>query len=399
MSTRFFSAVSVLLVCNTMLTNADNYLSQAQLWVNAPHQEFVLFPSPLCASDVEPDLTGFVAEDSDDVPQFTDDPLFNCNRSADSITFYWWRVDNVGENGETVNPDDVTYEIWKVEEWGGMLYPDKLLFQGLTGTSFTCALSDIEGSDLWEQGEQRDNNFGLFPVNDAGRGKGLLTSFVIGEPYRLPYHESFTDQGTYHYIKCNDWRGSVKFSLTDETSSDGDGRCFKIDAEGGSNVTMKLGRMAITNDTSQLVISIHAKSESSSTLNPYVEAHARVPEWEVRHSETVPTNNNWTKYDLSTNGVITKLQSAEVSFTIVFERPSVLYIDDITIHEEKGYVEKGDCGDKKDDEEESVSLPGIQRESQAPHHRSLNLMGMPIKGGNRQAGIYMEDGQARFVVY
>lgn len=387
MTTRYLYIICVLHACSTMLANADNCLTQSQLWVNAPRPGFTLCTSPLRDSGDEPDLTGFIAEDSNDVPQFTDDPLFYCNRSDESINFYWSSVDSVGENGGTINPDDVTYEIWKVEEWGGMLYPTEQLCQGITGNSFTFSLSDIEGSNLWEQGDQYDNYFGLYPVNDAGRGKGLLTSFIVGAPYELPYHESFADQGIYHYLRCDATRGSVKFSLTDETSSDGDDRCLMTDAEGGSIVEMKIGRMATTKDTTQLAISLHARIEYPTTLNPSIQAYARTPSGKNRHSNSVTIDDSWKCYDLPVP-IIGKHSSTEVLFRIIFERKSILYIDAIAIDEEENFYDKG----------EAMSLTTNLSEVSANPCRCLNLMGMPVGQNSHQSGIYIENGKARFVV-
>ena len=99
----------------------------------------------------------------------------------------WEKVGAVGEHGGYVNPDDVKYQLFRYNEYNWDDHWEKA--SDLT-TDFTLTDAD---KIIWWQQEYVD--YMLAAVNDAGRSSGNMFGITLGEPYPLPYEESFDFYG------------------------------------------------------------------------------------------------------------------------------------------------------------------------------------------------------------
>lgn len=136
-----------------------------------------------------------------------------------------WTPPTVGVNGGYVNPDRLTYRVQRSDNtW--------MTMSQVGATGFVSDESSVHLS--WPQA-------GLFyhvhASNEAGEsGRGTSNTIMIGNPYRLPYLESFKTGFTDNSGWSNIGKGNFGQYYTDGLSSDGDGHCalFKPSKETGT---------------------------------------------------------------------------------------------------------------------------------------------------------------------
>ena len=100
----------------------------------------------------------------------------------------WEKVGAVGEHGGYVNPDDVKYQLYRYNEYNWDNHWEQA--SDLT-TDFT--LTDADKMVYWQQ---EFVNYMLVASNAAGPNSGDMFGIVLGEPYTLPYEETFDYYGS-----------------------------------------------------------------------------------------------------------------------------------------------------------------------------------------------------------
>lgn len=155
---------------------------------------------------------------------------FTLTDGGDEIIISWNKVDTVGCNGYVVNPDEVTYNI---EALNSSYSPVEELTR-TADLTFHYKFNTLKG-------EQDLKRFGIRSMNAAGWSDFAYARMIIGNPYALPYRESFAT-GSNHKLTWQE--GSGTFYVTTEESVDGDAGCVKyVPAYNGEEVSFNLGKM------------------------------------------------------------------------------------------------------------------------------------------------------------
>ena len=99
----------------------------------------------------------------------------------------WEKVGFVGEHGGYVNPDNVRYQLFRYNE-----YSWDNPWEKATDETTEFTLTD-EGKMIYYQQDYVD--YKLVAINEAGMSMGYLFGITLGEPYPLPYEETFDFYG------------------------------------------------------------------------------------------------------------------------------------------------------------------------------------------------------------
>lgn len=99
----------------------------------------------------------------------------------------WDAVDESGVHGGYVNPDEVTYNIYRADDISYSYAP--VVAQGVKGTSF------VDDTFVMPDGEsQRVVRYTVSAVAPKGEGAKAPALFTMGIPYATPFAESFADK-------------------------------------------------------------------------------------------------------------------------------------------------------------------------------------------------------------
>lgn len=167
---------------------------------------------------------------ADDVP--LPPASFRAADGGDRYTFSWSKVGRTGVNGQSVNPDNVTYVLEALNE----NYEPQRVLQSDNKLNYTLFYPV-------ENGEQDIMRFRLYARNAAGRSDYVYTRVVTGAPYNLPFRESFATGATRGLC----WQeGDGTFGVTKEESADGDAGCLVcIPASDGSASSFNFGKIIL----------------------------------------------------------------------------------------------------------------------------------------------------------
>ncbi|MCQ2077746.1 MAG: choice-of-anchor J domain-containing protein [Bacteroidaceae bacterium] len=195
-----------------------------------------------------------------------------------SIHISWDKVDNKSNSGNLVIPDDVTYNVYAVEEipdfigtkWsivGGKALNDS----PLSTTSFDYSFNTSQGN------EQTLKYFAVRAFNIAGSSKVGDTdpdsreSILIGKPYNSPFLENFSTGGFEHYW-TTDKVGNAKISIDPTVSSDKDEYSLLIRSDYNTGkVTLTSGKINISS-LSTPAISFDIKGDNGVTGKVHAES-------------------------------------------------------------------------------------------------------------------------------
>lgn len=195
-----------------------------------------------------------------------------------SIHISWDKVDNKSNSGNLVIPDDVTYDVYAVEEitdfigtkWsivGGKALNDS----PLSTTSFDYSFNTSQGN------EQTLKYFAVRAFNIAGSSKVGDTdpdsreSILIGKPYNSPFLENFSTGGFEHYW-TTDKVGNAKISIDPTVSSDKDEYSLLIRSDYNTDkVTLTSGKINISS-LSTPAISFDIKGDNGVTGKVHAES-------------------------------------------------------------------------------------------------------------------------------
>ena len=187
-----------------------------------------------------------------DVPKYAMN--FSLTDNENSIHFSWDPV-TTGLNGEYINPEGISYNIWSVSILYGSYYVLDELLGSTNSTSF-----DLDYNT--EDGNQRLQYWAVQSVNTAGNGGSNIGQLLVGESYNLPLEEHFINgQGLQHYWQYND---NIEFWIA-EGSSDGDDNSVKMTSIDGSRPSeFATGKLNLK-DTSYPVLVFDARTASANT--------------------------------------------------------------------------------------------------------------------------------------
>ncbi|MBQ0141663.1 MAG: hypothetical protein KBT06_02480 [Prevotellaceae bacterium] len=195
-----------------------------------------------------------------------------------SIHISWDKVDNKSNSGNLVIPDDVTYDVYAVEEipdiigtkW--IIVGDKALNDSpLSTTSFDYSFNTSQGN------EQTLKYFAVRAFNIAGSSAVGDTepdsheSILIGKPYNSPFLENFSTGGFEHYW-TTDKMANAKISIDPTVSSDKDEYSLLIRSDYNTDkVTLTSGKINISS-LSTPAISFDIKGDNGVTGKVHAES-------------------------------------------------------------------------------------------------------------------------------
>lgn len=187
-----------------------------------------------------------------DLPDYPKNLMITDNQSAVHIA---WDAVTTGINGEYVNPDAISYNIWTAQ----ILYGTYFMKNQLLGTTQETTFDFDYDTNV---GEQRLEYWVVEPVNSAGIGTGALGELLVGQSYDLPVVEHFiNNEGLAHYWVYNN---NIEFWIS-QNATDGDANAIKFTSIDGSKPSeFATGKLNLK-DTSYPVMVFDAFTESADT--------------------------------------------------------------------------------------------------------------------------------------
>ena len=151
-----------------------------------------------------------------------------------TIDFSWDAV-TTGMNGGYINPDNITYEVWKLDVSPFFVFFQDKLASVIGQTSATAEYNTDEGE------EQDYTYFAVRTTNESTDNEDNAawnyTYLFTGKPYELPLTEGFADSELHYFWESN---GVL---LTANYDSDGDGTAMALAAETPGNVFFISGKL------------------------------------------------------------------------------------------------------------------------------------------------------------
>ena len=154
-----------------------------------------------------------------------------------TLNLTWPAPSTQGVNGGFVDPDKLTYNIFKVADDG---YSLQVVKEGVAGNSYTVQNVD-------QSGNQRLTAYIVAAVSENGQG-GLTTSnsIVIGEAYTLPFRESLPGGYLENKMWWSDKTGNNAFGSTTDIAYDNDKGCVFWRADkSGDQTWLNSGKIAL----------------------------------------------------------------------------------------------------------------------------------------------------------
>lgn len=180
---------------------------------------------------------------AEDVPLPT--KSLKVNDKTDKYVFTWSKAGTKGENGGSVNPDNVTYVLEELNA----AYETVRVIARTKDLTYTYPYPT-------RTGEQDLKRFGLRVSNGAGSSDYTYARTIIGKPYNVPFHESFA-VGSARTMCWQEGDGS--FSATSFDSSDGDYGCMEcVSPSDGSSTSFNLGKILLSH-TENPILSFQVK--------------------------------------------------------------------------------------------------------------------------------------------
>lgn len=163
-----------------------------------------------------------------------------------SITLTWDSV-TTGSNGGYVDPSDITYNVYELEETStGVNLP---FLDNVSEPTITVPYDVNSGS-------QEMINYVLGAENSLGEGPRVLSpGIIVGAPYTLPFEEHFKGGALDHAMWWISKSGSSAFDLMQGLSADGDGGCAGyVSTADGDNATLGSGKLALSGATNPTLV-------------------------------------------------------------------------------------------------------------------------------------------------
>lgn len=173
----------------------------------------------------------FVGEDTPDKP--TDFKIADAGSSVEAS----WKAPKAGANGEYLNPEKLTYNIYTVND--GYLYYYK---RGLTSTS--ASFDDVNTSE----GDPSLLYYYLGAISAGGESSPVPSNLMIkGKPVELPFVESFPNGELESVYLWTQHDGENGVSVAAELSSDQDNGCvYFMPKNAGDDVWLNLPKLSLS---------------------------------------------------------------------------------------------------------------------------------------------------------
>ncbi len=149
------------------------------------------------------------------------------------VSLHWEKVGTVGKNGGYVNPAGVDYRVYGSQREDGWLTMGEDPIEVLTDADSYDAAFDTE------EGNQEYSQWGVQAGNEAGETYIRLSYLLVGESYRLPVVEGFTNYYMHYWWESN---GKV---MTFADATDGDGVSMGLVAEEAGEMNFISGKINI----------------------------------------------------------------------------------------------------------------------------------------------------------
>lgn len=179
-----------------------------------------------------------------------------------TATLSWLSPGNIGKRGERVNESKLTYSLYSLDK--------KLLEEGIEETSITF-------TDMSVTGDQSLARVRVAAKSMAGESESVLSSEVItGQPFTLPYYESFPNGKQTHDFYWQECNKQSQFKPTDAMSSDGDGgSIFWTALDYDEYIKFCFGKFAICDATAPIMaFSYYAAPDQDIEIDVEIESPA-----------------------------------------------------------------------------------------------------------------------------
>ena len=158
---------------------------------------------------------------------------------ADNAITLTWDPVTTGSNGGYVDPKDITYNVYELEETStGVNLP---FVDNVSDPTITIPYKVNEGT-------QEMINYVLGAENSLGEGPRVMSpGIIVGAPYTLPFEEHFKGGKLDNAMWWISKSGSSAFDLMQGLSADGDGGCVGyVSTADSDNATLGSGKMSLS---------------------------------------------------------------------------------------------------------------------------------------------------------
>lgn len=147
-----------------------------------------------------------------------------------------WTTPTAAEGG-FVNPDGITYYIYKVTPEGEMIE---------LGRSAMGAKEYVIENFKTIEGPQTVAYFAVVPKNASGNGKLQAVALLVGKPYQMPYKQSFknnSDQG--QYLQSGPSEAGDEWVITPSAAADNDGGAMYFNPKAAGKALALFGKISL----------------------------------------------------------------------------------------------------------------------------------------------------------
>lgn len=246
-----------------------------------------------------------------------------------SITLTWSPV-TMGEHGGYVNPADIIYNVYEIEETDmGVNLP---LIDQVSEPTITIPYET-------NVGDQEMINYALSAENGAGEGPRVMSpGIIVGAPYTLPFEEHFTGGRLDNAMWWVSGTGDSEIQLMQGMSVDGDGGCAgyvstndadwgtmgsgKICLQGASHPTLVFSNLSsVAHAQGKVVVSVSAPGKETKELCT------------VDYSQVNNTAKQWITTSVELGAEYLSLPYITFAFDVQAPSGEVVYFDQIYIRD------------------------------------------------------------------
>ena len=258
--------------------------------------------------------TVYVGYDQPDAPMYVE----AIDRGT-AIDFSWEDVTR-GLNGGYVIPENISYDVWRLDVSPFyVFFQDKLA--SVTGqTSTTVDYNTDEGD------EQDYTYFAVRTTNemteDEDKAAWSYTYLLTGKPYDMPINEGFVDDELHYF-----WESNGLLMISNYTSDD-DGSALALLAEEPGNIYFMSGKLNLK-DTTDPKLVFSALSPNISQLHIFGDTDDK-QEWQFLQTVDLSADDYQT-YQVPLSSLKNHERFANIVFTATYENAATT--------DEEGYIE------------------------------------------------------------
>lgn len=118
---------------------------------------------------------------------------------------FTWEAPTVDKDGNPINPNLITYSLREYVNGSAVSIEDNI-------TELSYTYQAVEPGS-----EQSFKQFAVFAATTTGEGEGMMSALIpVGEPYTLPYSDTFAGAGLEHILAVMDVEGECSWQLYDD---------------------------------------------------------------------------------------------------------------------------------------------------------------------------------------